>query len=272
MEKQLSIIIVNYNGLKYLKNCIDSIILKTNGLSYEIIILDNNSIDESCAFIKSHYPKVQLIESKVNYGFGKGNNEAFKLATGDSILLLNNDTILRDDLLPIVNYLKKDPTIGAIGIKMLDGNKQFLPASGDFPTINNMFWMKNIQRNGNRILNANTAQEVDWLTGSFLLMPKKVYSEINGFDEDYFMYVEDVDLCRRIANKNYKRIFLPQYKYTHFVGFSRLKNPFLVKGYELYISKHFTGAFKVLISFALSINKIVKQAKLFLRTKNIDGN
>ncbi|MFC6097407.1 glycosyltransferase family 2 protein [Flavobacterium qiangtangense] len=266
MEKQLSIIIVNYNGLKYLKNCIDSIILKTNGLSYEIIILDNNSIDESCAFIKSHYPKVQLIESKVNYGFGKGNNEAFKLATGDSILLLNNDTILRDDLLPIVNYLKKDPTIGAIGIKMLDGNKQFLPASGDFPTINNMFWMKNIQKKSKKLANSKTLQEVDWLTGSFLLMPKNVFAEIDGFDEDYFLYVEDVDLCKRVADKKYKRIFLPQYQYTHFVGFSTLKNPLLVKGYELYISKHFKGAHKVLISFALSINKFVKNIKLFFRT------
>ncbi len=78
-----------------------------------------------------------------------------------------------------------------------------------------------------------------------------------------FLYVEDVDLCRRIANKKYKRIFLPQYRYIHFVGFNTFKNPLLVKGYQLYISKHFTGAYKVLISFALGINKFVKEAKLF---------
>lgn len=265
MKIELSIIIVNYNGLKYLKDCIESIQAKTSGLSYEIIILDNNSQDQSCSFIKSHYPEIRLIASAINYGFGKGNNEAFKIAEGDAILLLNNDTILLDELLPIVTYLQSDSAIGAIGINMLNGKQEILPVSGDFPTIGNMFWMKNIQKNSKTLADKNTAQEVDWLTGSFLLMPQKVFAEIEGFDEDYFLYVEDVDLCRRIANKNYKRIFLPQYQYVHFVGFNISKNPLLIKGYELYISKHFTGVYKVLISFALCINKFVKQTKLFFK-------
>ena len=165
----------------------------------------------------------------------------------------------------IVNYLKEDSSIGAIGINMLSGNREFLPASGDFPSISNMFWMKKIQKKNKLLADKNTAQEVDWLTGSFLLIPSKVFATIGGFDEDYFMYVEDVDLCRRIANKNYKRLFLPQFQYIHFVGFNTSKNPLLVKGYALYISKHFTGAYKVLISFALSINKFVKDIKLFLK-------
>lgn len=265
MAIELSVIIVNYNGLRYLKDCIGSIQAKTNGLSYEIIIIDNNSHDESCSFIKTDYPEVRLIESAINFGFGKGNNEAFKIAEGDTILLLNNDTILLDELLPIVTHLKSDSNIGAIGINMLNGNQEILPVSGDFPTIRNMFWMKNIQKNSKELAIKKTAQEVHWLTGSFLLIPKKVFAEIKGFDEDYFLYVEDVDLCRRIADKNYKRIFLPQYRYIHFVGFNTSKNPLLVKGYQLYISKHFTGPYKVLISFALVINKFVKQAKLLLK-------
>lgn len=265
MAIELSVIIVNYNGLRYLKDCIGSIQAKTNGLSYEIIILDNDSKDESCSFIKIYYPEVKLIESAINFGFGKGNNEAFKIAEGDTILLLNNDTILLDELLPVVTLLKKDSSIGAIGINMLNGNQEILPVSGDFPTIGNMFWMKNIQKDSKELATKKTAQEVDWLTGSFLLMPKKVFAEIKGFDEDYFLYVEDVDLCRRIANKNYRRIFLPQYRYIHFVGFNTSKNPLLVKGYELYISKHFTGIYKVLISLALQINKSVKKTKLLFR-------
>lgn len=262
MEPQLSVIIVNYNGFKYLKECIESIEAKTLNLSHEIIILDNNSQDDSCFFIKAYYPEVRLIESEINYGFGKGNNEAFKIAKGDYILLLNNDTILLDELLPLVNYLKSDSKIGAIGINMLNGNNEILPVFGNFPTIQNMFWMKKIQENKKQ---SDSIKEVDWLTGSFLLMPQKVFAEIEGFDEDYFLYVEDVDLCRRIANKNYKRIFLPQYRYVHFVGFNTSKNPLLVKGYQLYISKHFTGTYKVLISFALCINKSVKQIKRFFK-------
>lgn len=261
MQLDLSIILVNYNGQKYLADCIESIQNTTQGLTYEIILIDNDSKDESCAFIKSNYPKVQLIESKINYGFGKGNNEAFKISKGAYILLLNNDTILLDQLLPIVNHLKEDASIGAIGITMLNGNQEIIPASGDFPTIANMFWMKKIQNNKVFSTASSKPYEVDWLTGSFILMPRKVYQTINGFDEDYFLYVEDVDLCRRIANKNYRRVFFPQYKYVHFVGFNTSKNPLLVKGYEMYIDKHFSGVYKVLISFALGINKFVKKLK-----------
>lgn len=262
MQLDLSILLVNYNGLKFLKDCIESIQSKTEGLSYEIIILDNDSKDGSVDFIRNNYPEIKLIASATNYGFGKGNNEAFKLSKGSHILLLNNDTILLDQLLPIVNCLKADASIGAIGINMLNANKEILPASGDFPSIRNMFWMKKIQNNSlQSSRSATESYDVDWVTGSFMLIPHKVYAEINGFDEDYFLYVEDVDLCRRIANKNYRRVFMPQYNYIHFVGFSTAKNPLLVRGYEIYIGKHFSGFYKVLISFALGINKFVKQIK-----------
>lgn len=261
-QLDLSILLVNYNGLKFLKDCIESIHLKTDGLSYEIIILDNDSKDGSVDFIKINYPEIKLIASATNYGFGKGNNEAFKMASGSHILLLNNDTILLDQLLPIVNYLKADTTIGAVGINMLNANREILAASGDFPTIRNMFYMKKIQNNNTQASRSLTeAYDVDWITGSFMLMPHKVYAEINGFDEDYFLYVEDVDLCRKIADRNYRRVFMPHYNYIHFVGFSTAKNPLLVRGYEIYIGKHFSGFYKVLISFALSINKVVKQIK-----------
>lgn len=262
MQLDLSILLVNYNGLKYLKDCIESIQNTTKGLSYEIIILDNNSKDGSGDFIKAQYPEIHFIGSTINYGFGKGNNEAFKTAIGRQILLLNNDTILLDQLLPIVNYLKADTSIGAIGINMLDANRTILPATGNFPTIANMFWMKKIQNNSLQSSRSCTqAYDVDWVTGSFMLIPRKVYAEINGFDEDYFLYVEDVDLCRRIADKKYRCVFMPQYNYIHFVGFSTAKNPLLVRGYEIYIGKHFSGFYKVLISFALSINKFVKKIK-----------
>jgi GT2 family glycosyltransferase len=264
MQLDLSIIIVNYNGKKYVEDCVESIQKTTIGLNYEIIILDNDSKDESCTFIKKYFPHVQLIESKINYGFGKGNNEAFKRANGTFILLLNNDTILLNQLLPVINHLREDDSIGAIGIEMLNGNQEILPAFGNFPSLANMFLMKKIQNNKAK---KQEQFDVDWLTGSFVLMPRKVYEVVNGFDEDYFLYVEDVDLCRRIANANYRRVFFPQYKYIHFVGFNASRNPLLVKGYEIYITKHFSGLYKDLISFALGINKCVKRVKQFLNHK-----
>ena len=141
---------------------------------------------------------------------GKGNNEAVKQSKGDYLLLINNDTIVLDDLKPVLDLLKSDLSIGTIGINMYSGNNKYLPVSGNFPNILNMFWMKKIQEHNSEFITGNFAKssyEVDWLSGSFLMIPRKVYQEVNGFDEDYFLYVEDVDLCKRIANKGYKKNF-----------------------------------------------------------------
>ena len=139
MEVQLSVVIVNYNGLRFLKDCLDSLVEKLNSISYEIIILDNNSQDESCSFIKANYPSINLIESKINYGFGKGNNEAVKHAKGKYVLLFNNDTILLDRLDSIITLLEQDKSIGLVGINMLDANQNYIPAAGNFPNFRNMF-------------------------------------------------------------------------------------------------------------------------------------
>lgn len=268
MNLQLSVIIVNYNGLKYLKECFDSLYDKLKETTFEIIVMDNNSSDESCKFIKENYPKVILVESKENLGFAKGNNEAVKSAKGDYLLLINNDTIVLDDLEPLLQHLKSNITIGVIGINMLDGNKRYLPAAGNFPSPRNMFQLKKLLEKGPEFSSGKFSKEsyeVDWLGGSFLLLSKKVYQEIKGFDEDYFMYVEDVDFCKKIANKGYKRLFMPNFSYVHFVGFNTSRNPLLIKGYEIYISKHLKGANKIISITALKINKFVKKCKRMLK-------
>lgn len=270
MKPELSVIIVNYNGLQYLKGCFDSLQDKLQGINYEIVVIDNNSKDDSCAYIKQHYPAVVLIESKENYGFGKGNNEAVKHAKGEYILLLNNDTILQDNLLPVLEYIKADATIGAVGIKMLSGDRDYLLSVGNFPNFRSVLKMKNIGKVGKDIEEANftkNAYDVDWISGSFLLMPKKMYDEIGGFDEKYFMYVEDVDLCREIYNKGYRRVFLPNYSYIHFVGFNKAKNHLLVKGFKIYIKKHYSGIAATKLRLALTINALVKRFKSIFNTK-----
>jgi GT2 family glycosyltransferase len=205
-----------------------------------------------------------LLESKVNLGFGKGNNEAVKLAKGDYLLLINNDTILLNDVTPILECIKNDEKVGVIGINMLDANKQYLPPSGNFPNVQNMFFMKKLFQTGAEFqtgIFSKTSYEVDWLGGSFLFLTKELYERVGGFSEDYFMYVEDVDFCKKIADIGYKRIFLPNYSYIHFVGFDKTRKPLLIKGFEIYISKHFTGLEKGIVFTALKINKLVKKIK-----------
>ena len=264
MEIQLSVIIVNYNGIKYLKNCFNAIAKQLEGIVYEIIVTDNNSADGSCAYIKQHHPEVVLIESPENLGFGKGNNVAVQRAKGTYVLLLNNDTILQSHLGGPLTALHQDNTIGAIGINMFNGQGQYLKAAGNFPSPFNLFRIKNIFWLGPEFKKgvfAKEQYEVDWLTGSFLLMPIAVYNKINGFDEDYFLYVEDVDLCKKIANTGYKRIFMPRYSYTHFVGYNSSKDPLVIAGYEIYMQKHSSGLYRQLMKLSLGINKLVKKIK-----------
>ena len=264
MEIELSVVIVNYNGAKYFKKCLDSLYQNLAGINFEIIILDNNSSDHSRDYIKENFPEVKLIESKTNHGFGKGNNEAVKHSKAKHLLLINNDTIVLDNLKPVLNYLKSDESIGVVGINMLNGEGNYIPAVGNFPTVANLFLMKKLLQISKEFINgkfSKSAYEVDWLGGSFLMLPKSIYDKIGGFDEEYFMYVEDVDFCKKIADIGYKRVFLPNYSYVHFVGFTKSKNPMLIKGYEIYISKHYGGMKKLLVLSALKINKFVKKLK-----------
>ncbi|MEX0595982.1 MAG: glycosyltransferase, partial [Candidatus Paceibacterota bacterium] len=144
MNIELSVIIVNYNGLKFLSDCLNSLKSNLAEVAHEIIILDNNSKDTSCLFIKEKYPEVTLIESKINHGFGKGNNEAVKSAKGKYLLLFNNDTILLNNIQPVLDLIEQDTKIGVIGIRMLNNNKEYIPSCGNFPDFRNMFQFKKL--------------------------------------------------------------------------------------------------------------------------------
>jgi GT2 family glycosyltransferase len=261
---ELSVIIVNYNGEKYLKNCLDSLKDKLQGIVYEVIIIDNASTDGSITFIKQYYQSIVLIESKDNLGFGRGNNRAVDHAKGEYLLLLNNDTIIQDKLQPVLQILKGNPGIGAVGIKMLNGNGKYLAAAGNFPYAGNLFRLKNMFHLGKEFktgIFTKTSYEVDWLTGSFIMLPKKVYVKIGGFDEDYFMYVEDVDFNKKIAERGYKRVFLPNYSYLHFVGYNSSKDNLILNSLDLYIDKHLHGTNRLLAIMSLSFNKGIKCIK-----------
>jgi GT2 family glycosyltransferase len=261
---EVSVIIVNYNGLNYLKNCFESIAMQLAGIPHEIVVTDNNSADGSCDYIREQFPDVVLIQSTDNLGFGKGNNVAVAKAKGAYILLLNNDTILQSHLAPALEVLRADPKIGVLGINMRNGKGEYLTPGGRFPSPFNLYRLKNIAWLGpefNKGIFSKKLYDIDWLSGSFLLMPKKVYEQVGGFDQDYFMYVEDVDLCKKIADAGYRRVFMPGLSYIHFVGYNPARDPLIIKGFETYIDKHSKGIYHFLMHCALGINKLVKKAK-----------
>jgi GT2 family glycosyltransferase len=264
MDIELSVIIVNYNGVSFFNKCFESLKDNLSGISFEIIVVDNNSTDHSCDFLRTHFPEVNLIASKDNLGFGRGNNLGVENAQGETILLLNNDTIIQDHLLPAIRTLYKDDKTGIVAINMLNANKKYISAIGRFPS---PFRLLKISFLNDKRLEFKTGDfgsdlyDVDWVSGAFMLIRKADYEAVNGFDVDYFMYVEDVDLCKKIKNIGKKCVFQANLSYIHFVGFNKSRENLLLNGHEIYASKHFSKSGYIIAKKMISTNKFVKRIK-----------
>ena len=259
--KELSIIIVNYNGKHYLKDCINSIILHCSSISYEIIIVDNNSSDGSIEYLQSNFPQVRLLTKTENLGFGKANNIGVKNSIGENILLLNNDTILLQDISPVIEVVKRNE-VGTVGAKMLNGKKKYTSSVGKFPTSFSLLKLANMNETRLEFLTGDFKEneyKVDWISGSFMMIERQDWDLIDGFDEDFFMYVEDVDFCKKLAYLKKEVIFMPSISYTHFVGFNKSREKNLIIGYWIYARKHFNFINAIIAKLSLTINYVYKK-------------
>lgn len=266
---KLSIIIVNYNVKYFLEQCLCSVMCAIEGLQAEVIVVDNASTDRSVEYLQPKFPSVKFIISQQNLGFGKANNIALKQCTGDYVLFLNPDTIIPEDCLQkslAFIELKKDT--GAIGIRMLDGGGHFLPESKrSLPTPVSSFFkltglaavfphssLFNKYALGN--LDEKENHEVDVLCGAFFLSKRNLLLELNGFDEDFFMYAEDIDLSYRIQKAGYKNYYFAESAIIHFKGESSSKSDtrYVRMFYEamiLFVKKHYSNKNKFALSMAL---------------------
>ena len=227
----LSIIIVNYNVQHFLEQCLLSVrksiaqipvhLGKEAGV--EIFVVDNNSVDNSVAMVREKFPEVYLIENKKNTGFAVANNQAIKKAKGEYILLLNPDTIVREDTLyKSVIFMNIHPHGGGLGVKMIDGSGHFLPESkrgfpSPFVAFSKTFGLSKIfpkSKIFNKYhlgyLDENETHEVDVLAGAYMFLRKKVLDEIGLLDETFFMYGEDIDLSYRIKKSGAIKIIIWQ--------------------------------------------------------------
>ena len=208
---QLSIIIVNYNVKHFFEQCLCSVQKAIAGIAAEVIVIDNNSADNSIDFLKPLFPGVYFISNKENIGFAKACNQGLKFAKGKYILFLNPDTIVPEDCFQkCISFLNPIPDAGALGIKMLDGRGSFLKESKrSFPSpVTSLYKLFGFSKLFPRSkifskyhlghLNENENHEVDVLAGAFLMVKKEVLEKTGSFDEIFFMYGEDVDLSYRI--------------------------------------------------------------------------
>ncbi len=231
----LSVVIVNWNAKDYLRKCLQSLHRDPEGPS-EVFVVDNGSSDGSVDIIKREFPSVKLIENEGNPGFGTANNQALKKCAGELVLILNPDTeVLGGSLKTMTDFFKQNPRAGAVGAKLLnvDGSIQ-LTCARNFPTLlTEFFWLTTLVRRfpksrivGHYLMSYwdhGGKREVNCLSGACIMARMDLLQKLNLFDEDYFMYGEDVDLCYRIKEAGWQIWYLPEAEIIHYGGGSSEK-------------------------------------------------
>lgn len=252
----LSIAIVSYNTKEVLFDCIRSIHAHSTGIAFEIVVVDNHSRDGTVAALKEAYPAMRIIANQDNRGFAKAVNQALAVSCGRHVLLLNSDTIVRDQsLATMVACLDAHPDVGAVNCKQWTGDGHLTQTCFPFPSIrNHLFYSALFQRiapsmqaatASTQAVDCTQSQDVDWANGACLMVRRSLMQQLGGLDENFFMYFEDADLCRRIHQQGYRVRHLAEAEIVHLIGRSSGRNrERLQLVWEFsrirYIEKHFS--------------------------------
>src|SRR3989344_479268 len=215
----LSVIVLSYNTRDLTKRCLSSIIENykedIDKGKIELVLADNGSGDETTEAIQNYDSRIKIIQNEKNYGFGKGNNLASKKAQGKYILFLNSDTVSKDKgFLKMVSFLEKNQEIGILGGKLenRNGSKQ-LSAGKFYKPLNLSFSLLGLE---SFVRSApDKISKVDWVSGACMMIRRDLFERLGGFDENYFMYMEDMDLCFRAKKEGFLTYFYPDIKLEH---------------------------------------------------------
>ncbi len=276
MKPKLSIIIVNFNAEKFLVECLDSICAQTKQISFDIWVVDNNSIDASVPMVQQNFPQVNLIENKENIGFAKANNQAIARCTGDYILLLNPDTlVLQNAVEKMGDFMDANPTVGICGCKVLNEDRTLqLACRRSIPTLGVAFFRltglsklfpksKLTSKYNLTYIDPNGPHEVDAVSGAFLMIRRKVVDDIGFLDERFFMYGEELDWCLRTKKAGWTVMYYPDAEIIHYKGECSKSNS-RKAAFEFYRSmylfhkKHFAGNYNPLINVIIYAGILLK--------------
>jgi len=229
--RELSIILVNWNCLAYTEQCIASIRDTAGDVDYEVIVVDNDSADAPCQALIDNFPWIKLVLSKENIGFGRANNLGARQSVGRNLLFLNPDTVvLGNALRPMLSALQSAPQGGAIGCRLLNPDWSLQTTCVQpFPTIaNQLLALSWLQRQwpahplwGKQALystSSNTVHEVDVVSGAAILVKREVFEDVGGFNPEYFMYAEEVELCCTIRRAGHRILHTSDARIIHFGG------------------------------------------------------
>jgi GT2 family glycosyltransferase len=264
---QLSVIILNYNVRYFLELCVLSVQKALETIEGEIIVIDNNSSDDSCTMMKQRFPKVKLIQNKENVGFPKGNNIGVAQAQGEYICILNPDTVVAEDTFTkVLAFAKRQKNLGIVGCKLIDGAGNFLPESKRgvptpwvaFTKISGLYKLfpksKIFGEYYAGHLNENQTGKVAILVGAFMVMKRDLYLEVGGFDEDCFMYSDDIDLSYQILKKGKSNYYFDESAVIHYKGESTIKDETYLKRFQEAMQFFYKKHFKVSVLFSAFMN------------------
>ena len=239
----ISLIIVNYNTKELTKDCLKSVFEKTQGIDFEVYVVDNNSHDGSCEIIEQEFPQVKLIKNTENKGFGAANNIAIKESKAKYVFLLNSGTVLLNNAIKIFfDFMEKpeNQKISCCGGNLYDENLTYGYSYGIFPTIKSVFFkrfyldkfFKNYYKKKftpGLYQPNNSITEVDFVSGANMFLRRSVLNEVGLFDEDFFLYYEETELTYRMYNKGYKSVIIPNAQIIHLHGASRETSSNIIK-------------------------------------------
>lgn len=248
---QLSVVILNYNVRYFLEQCLLSVQAALQGIDSEIIVVDNASKDDSCEMVKQLFPDVILIENNENTGFPKGNNTGVAKAKGKYLCILNPDTVVAEDTFTkLLNFAEIKENLGIVGCKLIDGTGKFLPESKrNIPTpkisLLKMFGKSNKYYANH--LSENQIGKASVFAGAFMFVERQKYLDLKGFDEDFFMYGEDIDLSYRFLKKGFDNYYFGQTAIIHYKGESTSKDKVYLNRFygamKIFYKKHFKTNF-----------------------------
>ncbi|MTI89298.1 MAG: glycosyltransferase [Balneolaceae bacterium] len=287
----ISVIIVNYKVKEYIANLLNSLYKGSKGFNLEVFVVDNNSGDDSVSYLKERYPQVTYIANTENKGFGVANNQAIKKASGAYTLIINPDTLISEDTLStLVSHMEENQQCGAAGCKILNPDGTFAPESRrSVPTI----WSAACKVFGLNYLfpdrkvfgkyylswmDDDEQAQIPVLSGSFMFWRTKLLKELKGFDERFFMYGEDIDLCYRVQQTDYHIDYVPSTSIIHYKGEStkggdlryiRIFNKALYQFFDKHYSSRYSFLFKIFIYLAIWVRTLLSFAGSYLKRSKI---
>jgi GT2 family glycosyltransferase len=282
----LSVVIVNYNVAYFLEQCLNAVLAASKTLKVQVFVVDNNSVDGSVEMVQSKFPQVHLIANKENVGFSRANNQALAISDARYSLLLNPDTVVEEDTFAkVVAFMDEHPKAGGLGVRMVDGKGRFLPESKrGLPTPKVAFYKifglsklfpksKRFGRYHLGYLSEFETNEVDVLSGAFMLMRKETLEKVGFLDETFFMYGEDIDLSYRIQLGGFKNYYFPETKIIHYKGESTKKSSVnyvfvFYRAMVIFAKKHFSQnnakLFSMAIHFAIYLRASISIFRRFI--------